>query len=56
MFLGSGCGTVDRVVTYDTRGRGFESIHRQLWLNHKKVKRKKRGPELYIKTICSIHG
>ena len=27
---GSGCGAVDSAVASDTRGRGFESIHRQL--------------------------
>ena len=29
----SGCGAVGRAVTYDTRGPGFDSSHRQLLLN-----------------------
>ena len=28
LFLGSGCGTIDRAVAYNTRGPGFESSHR----------------------------
>ena len=31
---GSGCGAVGRAVTYDTRGPGFESSHRQLLFEH----------------------
>ena len=33
-ILGSGCGAVGRAVTYDTRGPGFESSHRQLLFEH----------------------
>ena len=32
--LGSGCGTVDRVVASDTRGPGFKSSHRHFLLNN----------------------
>ena len=31
--MGSGCGTVARVVASDTRGPGFEFSNRQLLLN-----------------------
>ena len=30
----SGCGTVDSVIAFDTRGPGFKSSHRQLKLNN----------------------
>ena len=31
--MGSGCGAVGRAVTFDNRGPGFDSSHRQLLLN-----------------------
>ena len=51
--MGSGCGAVGRAVTYDTRGPGFDSSHRQLLLNiyllltvcRKDENKEKRGRE-----------
>ena len=34
IFVGSGCGTVGRMVASDTRGPRFESSHQQLLLNN----------------------
>ena len=33
-FLGSGCGSVGRAVASVTRGRQFESRHRQIFIEH----------------------
>ena len=32
--LGSGCGSVGRVVAYDTRGLQFDSSHQQNFIEH----------------------
>ena len=34
MHLGSGCGSVGRAVTFDTRGPRFDSSHRQNCIEH----------------------
>ena len=34
LFMGSGCGSVGRVVTSNTRGPRFESSHRQIYFIH----------------------
>ena len=33
-FQGSGCGSVGRAVTFDTRGPRFDSSHRQNFIEH----------------------
>ena len=52
LFLGSGCGSVGRAVTYDTRGPRFESSHWQklhifvycqLCIERTKIKKKRPG-------------
>ena len=51
-LLGSGCGSVGRVVTSYTRGPRFESSHRQKFIEHlftvnyiEKTYKRKRGRE-----------
>ena len=54
-MVGSGCGTVGRVVVSDTRGPGFEYGHLELLLNNnllltaeKDGNKEKRGREWSI--------
>lgn len=48
---GSGCDTVGNAVASNTRGRGFESIHKQyLLLNYRKAKNEDENEPFFEKT------
>ena len=65
LYLGSGCGSVGRVVASDSRGPQFESSHRQkfilniycqlYWKDKNKEKEAGNGPFLKKKLYLVLH-